>query len=789
MAIPAWFDEYAYLNSKLNQITSSGDTGYTTINQVKTAILNAGFTSTYEHFAAYSLAERTSPNDYFNTNEYLAAKAAQMGGTWTADKVALAFQNAGYTNAYDHFVAWGWQEGVNPSNAFDISLYLESKAAESGMTVDEVTEAFAAAGLDPISHYVLYGQDEAGVTVSEVPASEQVDPDTTSGSAGQTFTLTTGLDVVTGTNGDDTIIGDFTATASLNAGDQINGGSGTDTIKMYGTFASGNVPVAISNVEVMDIANTAAGNIDLSSWTKAATGITSVVFDNASALTGNSITTTAGQSLSLSTGNSNLGTAGAVTWIASATDTSANLTLNGYQGASTAVAQALTITAPLAVTQNIASTGAANKVTTLTLGATTNKVVVTGDQALSVTTDLVSSGGATVLKTVDASAATGGVAITVAALTNAAFAFTGGTGNDSIKFADNGLASLTAGSQLDGGAGTADKIGLLDTAISTTEYTAINAAKNFEVLGLNAAVTVDASQLTSIKSFSIDANAAQSVTNMGTGSSLVVTAAHAAALSTTTAVTVHDLAFTIGKSTTAGLALGAVTIGQDTVALSSLGTTTGVNSITALTAKDNSVYTITGSNDLTITAITAATASGSKYDASALTGKLSITANAAAFTAGSALGDTFIGGTAADTLVAGLNSSTLTGNGGADTFNVAAAVAAAAPGAGLATGSTIDLTTITDFAKGDKLVFGATAGAFTAAKVDLSSAASLGAALDLLVAGANTDIKWGTYNGNTYIVDDVAAGATVAATDTVVKLTGTLDLSTSTFAGTTLTFA
>ena len=560
------------------------------------------------------------------------------------------------------------------------------------------------------------------------------------------------------------------------------GGNGTDTLKMYGTYAAANMPVNITNVEVLDLVAAGDANVDLSNWTKAATGISKVVVENGALISGKTITTTTGQSLSLSTGAAGVATAGNVTWAASATDTSLDLTLNGYQGGTGVTPVALTITGAAATTQNIASTTAANKVSTLTLGAQTNKVVVTGDKALTVSTDLVSSGGATVLKTVDASATTGGVNIALAATTNAAFAFTGGSGNDSVKFADDGLGALTAGSQLDGGAGTADKIGLMDTALSAAEYTALNAAKNFEVIGLNAALTVDASQLAGYKVYSLDTNAAQVINNTATGTTVNVTAAHAANVTVTSAVGVTDLAFNIGTATTAGLTVGGnlVLTGQSAIALSSNGSS-GTNTINSLQLSDNAVVTVTGSSNLTISAIVDPTATGHKIDGSAATGVLNITANQMAYSAGSSRGDILIGGTAADTLKAGLNSTKLTGGAGADTFNVSTAV----------TGGTANanITTITDFTKGDKIVFGSTAGAFTATKVDLASATTEQAAIDALVAGNNSDVKWGVYNGNTYLVDDVGTGATMAATDTVVKLIGTLDLSASTFASNTLTFA
>lgn len=138
------------------------------------------------------------------------------------------------------------------------------------------------------------------------------------------------------------------------------------------------------------------------------------------------------------------------------------------------------------------------------------------------------------------------------------------------------------------------------------------------------------------------------------------------------------------------------------------------------------------------------------------------------------------GGTAADTLKAGLNSTKLTGGAGADSFDVSTAVTGAT--------TVANITTITDFTKGDKIVF-ASASAFTATKVDLTGVTTEQAAIDALVAGNNSDLKWGVYNGNTYLVDDVDSGATMAATDVVVKLTGVLDLSASTVASNTLTFA
>ncbi len=598
--------------------------------------------------------------------------------------------------------------------------------------------------------------------------------------SGQTFTLTAATDNVIGTSGNDTIIGDLTGTATINASDQINGGGGTDTFQIFGAFTAGTSATGVlTNVENLHIANVANAAQNFNTLTKAGQGVEMIEIGNASLLSGQTITTTADQTLSLSTGAANGATAGTVTWAGPGTATSLNLYLNGYQGGAGVTPAAVTVTGALATTLNINSIGAANATGTFTGPTATTSHVITGDQGF---TYALAAADAAALNSIDGSAATGGVnANTTAGTTKAAFTFTGGSGDDSITVADNNLGSLTAGSQLDGGAGTKDKLGIFDTALTAAETTAINAAQNFEVLGLNAAITLDGSSLTSVQSFAIDTAAlTNTITNMATGANVALNAS-STAQTYSGAVGVNDLSIDIGSGTNAAITSTALTIGQTAVALSSNGTTGTTNVITQLNNADNSVYTFSGSAGLTITNATEATATGTKFDGSAMTGALTIVGNDTAFATGSGLGDIIIGGSAADTITSSVNGATMTGNGGADNFNVSVALGGVS--------ATAMLPTVTDFTQGDILTFGATAGAFTAGAVDLSGAANQAAALDLLAAGSNTDLKWGTFGGNTLIVDDVDAGATFAATDTAVVLTGTLDLSTSTFAANALTFA
>ena len=51
----------------------------------------------------------------------------------------------------------------------------------------------------------------------------------------------------------------------------------------------------------------------------------------------------------------------------------------------------------------------------------------------------------------------------------------------------------------------------------------------------------------------------------------------------------------------------------------------------------------------------------------------------------------------------------------------------------------------------------------------------------------NSILRYFEFGGDTYLVNDNTAGATFAATDAVIEITGSVDLSDSTLAGTVLT--
>ena len=164
----AYFDTSAYYD-KVGGVAAVGDTdpvthyaqtGYKNVDVTVTPVVN-GARLTYD--------SRLDLNKdvYFNESEYLANKAASLNANgesgWDASSVAQAIADAGMTT-WQHFVTYGAFEqnangetGIDPSQYFDVSRYYADKVTQTGLSADQVIQAFQAANLDPISHYSLYG--------------------------------------------------------------------------------------------------------------------------------------------------------------------------------------------------------------------------------------------------------------------------------------------------------------------------------------------------------------------------------------------------------------------------------------------------------------------------------------------------------------------------------------------------------------------------------------------------------------------------------------------------------
>ena len=596
-------------------------------------------------------------------------------------------------------------------------------------------------------------------------------------SGDQSITLTTGVDIINGTQGNDTIIGDNTAaTKQLSVADQINGGAGIDTLKVYLNVADTSTGApTLTNIETLHVNGGVITALDVS--TTPYVGLTSLIVDAPVLATGTTNTyTIKGQTVTLQ--NENVATATTqktvIAQAASSTATSVDVTLNGWTSTGTGT-NTLDLSGATVTTANLTNTGATSKVILNNTGAGITTLNIAGDKAITVTENAAT---AAAIKTVTVTDTAGATLDTSAAAVSSSFKFTGGTGNDTVKFALGAIDTLISGAQLVGGDGTGDKIGILDTTISATEYARINQATGFEVLGLNAAVTVDASQLTSIKSFSIDTTAlTQVISGMATGSTTTITAAAPTSLTLGTSVGVTDTSVVLGTSTSAGITVGTlVTTGITSVTLTSNGT--AANAITALTNSDNSVFTVKGAQDLTLS-LAAGTAVGSKIDASAFTGKGTLT--------GSALtgsGDVIIGGSGADTINGLKGADTLTGNAAADIFSFTATASANAGGT---TFGQADV--ITDFVSGtDKLQFTTVIDVVSAQQaavqtaVTALAAGSTAAQIATAMATANTTnlgVSFAVYGGDAYVLYETTGASTgVAADDVFIKLTGVTTLPT-----------
>ena len=213
------FDQSYYLASKLAQLHSTGETdangnAYTMASL--TATLAAQGMSPLQHYLQFGRDEGLNPNAWFNESEYLNAKLAQLhstgetdanGDPYTLASLQQAISDAGMT-PLEHYEQFGHAETnadgtlINPSNAFDANAYVaaklyqlqtagssEEQAAWADKSPADVLAALEDASLSPVSHYVQYGADEANAAgvalVQTVPSEQRVSNDPLRNDLGQ----------------------------------------------------------------------------------------------------------------------------------------------------------------------------------------------------------------------------------------------------------------------------------------------------------------------------------------------------------------------------------------------------------------------------------------------------------------------------------------------------------------------------------------------------------------------------------------------------------------------------
>ena len=404
--------------------------------------------------------QQLSASDY---SEILAAnKTAAELDAWANAAVAAEFRNKTTTDIAKAVLA-----NVGLSSVAGLEAWVAGQltagggVAKAGATMLAMLNDFSNMTAD-----ATYGA--AATTFNQKAANSQA-LSQTAGTATGTYaavssvvvntalSLTSAVQTSTGTAGDDT----FTAAAgTLNAGDVINGGTGTDTLNatITGTAPTQSATSMVS-VEVLNLtASPNPSTLDLTGVT-GLTQVNNVSSANGATLAVSGLGNVVNTSITGGNTSTTVNYTTAVTAATALTD-AATLTLNGTSATSsfsTAGVETLTVN----------SATAANTLASLTNTGMT-KLVVTGDKALTVTAAV----GGTTIATVDASAATGAVTlatgngaggtaltgVTVTAPTAATaglFTITTGTSKDTVNLgAGTSSVSTSAGADtINSGAG------------------------------------------------------------------------------------------------------------------------------------------------------------------------------------------------------------------------------------------------------------------------------------------------------------------------------------------------
>lgn len=559
---------------------------------------------------------------------------------------------------------------------------------------------------------------------------------------GQTFTLTNSVDNIAGTGGNDIIIaGEQAGTATLNAGDQINGGAGTDTMKIFAGAANFG-STTVSNVEVIEVHEDASLNVAGNTGVKEAWSIGGIAK-----------TITANLTQIVGFGNQASATAEVAVFAGAGGTTDAATVALKDAGKTVAFTTGLTVADIESLTLKVSGT---NQIGTLT-AVNAAKLTITGDGSLTATLS-----DDTAYKTIDASAATGKMDITAAGAANSlqVLDIKTGTADDTYTTL---FVNLTKDDKIDlgGGSDTLAFAGATDLS-DATKAAVLGGVTNVEKLAVGGgafAFAVDGDSLAQTV-FVHNSTGAFTGTTFGSGDTMVVGAVNIA--DSTVAMKLGQNTFNlalVGTKTAKSDASKITVTGASNVKVDSSGSVEqAAANVLNLETDDNGIVTLTGAKDLTATFLNNGGTTGLSIDGSAFTGKLDVT--------GTANADIIKGGSGADTFnVFGSGVDEVTGGAGKDKFVVFGADADVLVGAIAVT----DI--ITDFVSGTDTLSGfGTAGSATNYKEATAVSATLAAFLGDADTALNATVKYyvGQVGSDTYVAyDDDGIGFT-----SVVKLTG-----------------
>jgi len=268
-------------------------------------------------------------------------------------------------------------------------------------------------------------------------------------------------------------------------------------------------------------------------------------------------------------------------------------------------------------------------------------------------------GGATGAGTVTATGTSG---VDIQSGANQNLTFTGGAGNDTVRF--SAADALTSADSINLGTGT-NTLWVADATINTTTTVALNALINAvttaQNVGFSAASAVNLNAITANNIYVglAGAGGTYTFTNVSATDNINALGVTVGAMTLVASVGFNTLNLNAIATADAAAGYAATDVtGQATVniASTSTGTQAAVNTIAAVTNGANTVVNVTGTQSLTITSFSDSVA----LNASAFTGILTATGSntASIFTGGSG-NDVITGGTGADTFVGGAGSDTI----------------------------------------------------------------------------------------------------------------------------------
>ena len=502
------------------------------------------------------------------------------------------------------------------------------------------------------------------------------------------------------------------------AADQLTGGSGTDTLKLYDTAT---IPT-VSGIEALlfNSVDGAAGGTAVSLNLASYTEVTSVTIENDVTEDDNTFTFASGQAVTLKSITE--GTAGEDINLATGSGvTSLGLTVNAV-GTSTTDVDVDVVGTGIA-TLALTSSSTASYFSLVNTGAAITAITIAGDAAATIDLDTDSNAGAITSNATSITVTnTAGAVVTTDDDATKNITFTGGSGDDAVYFGTEFNASDSA----TGGSGT-DIIGIGDGADLTTTSGAV--ATGFEKLSVKGGTgSYDLDYLSGITQVIASGGAgAVTIVDMPSSADVLISAALAGGTLTINQKDAGagspDDTLTVTVDASTGFTTGQ-TIDVNDIETTTLKTTSSgasqTHTISNLTATEaTSVKVDANTAGATISALSAAAMV--LFDASTSAKAVTLTVGANGFTSTS--GVAFKGGAGNDTFTltavtdfsstANDGTVVITGNGGGDAY-----VLAADDGSTVGNGHTDGEAYTFSFATGDSVSSAGAATGYDTTKMD-----------------------------------------------------------------------